>query len=195
MAQGSRGETVCCILCVFLGGEGGSTHADQRTQVGVAFRPPVNFKGCRSDAGSLRLIISTIAVLRRDVGRLQLGNGGVPARAEVAIIEEACVNLDVLDDPFLLRGGMTKIKEGGECGGGGALHPFLSPGMGGRRLVWVCCGRLSHRHALALCGVCAGGGRGYTAAQTQPMPSINDRVSLRVVGHSVFACGRSHHAG
>ena len=39
--------------------------------------PPVISRGCRSGAGSLRLIISTIAVLRRDVGRLQLGNVGV----------------------------------------------------------------------------------------------------------------------
>ena len=28
---------------------------------------------------------------------------------------------------------------------GGGFHPFVSPGMSARRLVWVCCGRLSHR--------------------------------------------------
>ena len=39
----------------------------------------------------------------------------------------------------------------------GAFHPFVSPGIGARRLVWVCCGRLSHRHALALCVGCVRG--------------------------------------
>ena len=46
------------------------------------------------------------------------------------------------------------------CSPTGPFHPFVSPGTGARRLVWVCCGRLSHRHALALCvgvwGVCGG---------------------------------------
>jgi len=66
----------------------------------------------------------------------------------------------------------------------GPFHPFIPRGIGARRLVWVYCGRLSHRHAPCVgivCGVCRGA----------PPPPPADFVLIRVCPHKRHRPGRA----